>query len=320
MIRARVYKSSKREFECKVLDTEEFVSATALGNLLKRNETIVVGDFVSLEKTSDGNGYEIHQVDERKNEIFRIVVREQKKKVTASNCDLLVIFTSVSKPAYKQGIIDRFLLRSGQWNVPGIIIFNKMDEYSTQDFDIKFESDRLKEMGVKCFEVCALDSSYKPRFLELGMNELKQELKDKTSLFLGQSGVGKSKLISYLSEGKVDLRVNKVNRSGKGSHTTTWSEIIDCTEFSLIDSPGIRSFSVEDLLDEELISLFPDVEERSLKCKFNDCQHEKGTKGCFFLNLDPEVYDDELILSRLHSYMRILEEVKEKPFWNKSYK
>ena len=81
MIRARVYKSSKREFECKVLDTEEFVSATALGNLLKRNETIVVGDFVSLEKTSDGNGYEIHQVDKRKNEIFRIVVREQKKKV-----------------------------------------------------------------------------------------------------------------------------------------------------------------------------------------------------------------------------------------------
>ncbi len=84
MSRARVIKSSKREFECKIQETGEIVNATALGNLLKKNESIVVGDYVTIVQGSSTDDYEIHKVEERKYEIFRVVVREQKKKVTAA--------------------------------------------------------------------------------------------------------------------------------------------------------------------------------------------------------------------------------------------
>ena len=78
MIKARVYYSSKREFTCKLEDTGEIVLATALGKLLKRDETIVVGDFVRLEKKGE-NEYEIHEVVERRNELYRVIVRERRR-------------------------------------------------------------------------------------------------------------------------------------------------------------------------------------------------------------------------------------------------
>jgi ribosome biogenesis GTPase len=92
MRKARVFKSAKREFECKLIETGEIITATALGNLLKGDEnSIVVGDYVMIDDKNT-----ITEVCERKNEIFRLIVREQKKKVTASNCDILVILNSVS--------------------------------------------------------------------------------------------------------------------------------------------------------------------------------------------------------------------------------
>ena len=122
MLKARVNKSAKREFECRILDSGELVVATALGNLLKGDEnSIVVGDYVMIDNNV------IVEVLPRTNEIFRLIVREQKKKVTASNCDLMVIVSSVSRPEYKRGIVDRFLVRAHQWGIRPLIVFKKMD-------------------------------------------------------------------------------------------------------------------------------------------------------------------------------------------------
>lgn len=317
MTRARVYKSAKREFECKICETGEFVKAKALGNLLKGKDTIVPGDYVDLAQDSSSL-FEIRSVEERKNEIFRILVREQRKKITASNCDFLIIVTSVSKPDYKQGIVDRFLVRAHQWQIYPLLVFNKMDDYEG-DVDIKFESDRLEKLGVECFEVSAKNKDYKPQFIKNGFSDLKTRLDKSTSLFLGQSGVGKSSLITCLSDGEYDLKTKEINKSGKGSHTTTWSEIIDCGDFSLMDSPGIRSFSLEDILAEDLLPYFPDLEELATNCKFKDCHHDETTKGCFFNTLSTEDYDSKLIKSRLDSYKRIKEEIESVPDWEKKY-
>lgn len=312
--KARVHKSGKREFECKMEDSGDLVMATALGNLLKGDEnTIVVGDFVMIDDKNT-----IMEVLPRTNEMYRLIIRENKKKVTASNCELLVIVSSVSRPEYKRGIVDRFLVRAHQWGIRPLMVFNKMDEYNADTLDIQFEFDRMDNLGIECFEVSAANVDYQPRFLKLGLDDLKNRLQHKTSIFLGQSGVGKSKLISAVSDGKINLLSRDVGRVGKGKHTTTWSEIVDCDTMSLIDSPGIRSFGVEDLLEEELITYFPDIEEGAVQCKFSNCSHEAGTGGCFFYSkLDQNDHRTQLIMSRLESYLRMKEEISQTPSYLK---
>jgi len=317
MIKARVYRSSQREFECKVIDTGEMVSATAMGKLLKgKDHQIVVGDFVTLEEANEESKYTITEIDKRYGEVFRVIVREASKKVTASNIDLLIITTSVSEPVYKRGIIDRFLVRAFQWNIKPLIVFNKMDEYDPQAFDIKFEQDRLNVLGIKSYEMSAIDDTYEKQYLGLGKKELISELEGKTALFLGQSGVGKSQIITSLSNKKFELKTGGVGRWGKGTHTTSWSEIIDLEKFLVVDSPGVRSLSLEDLPCEDFISYFPDLVDMSVQCKFQNCTHMENAKGCAFRdNLDPEKYIDALALSRLDSFIRIYDELSQTPEW-----
>lgn len=305
--RGRICKSHQRVFQC-LLDSGETIEATALGNLLKNEESVVVGDYVYLDEN-----HTIVEVCERKNEIFRRLIREKKKKVTAANCDVMVILSSVSRPEYKRGIVDRFLVRAHQWGIKPLVVFNKMDEFAEGSIDLNFEEDRLREIGVECFEISAKNPDLNPQFLALGFHDLKEELKNKTSIFLGQSGVGKSKAITALTEIPVELLSREVGKIGKGTHTTTWSEIIHHREFSIIDSPGIRSFGVDDLLETELLSLFPDVEEASTKCKFHDCAHAENSKGCFFNSLNFEARETKILYSRLESYLRMLEEIRQVP-------
>lgn len=312
-MRAQVYRSSARDFDVRDLQSGEMITATALGNLVKRDNSIVVGDIVELDTENV-----IIKVEDRDSEIFRYLPRTQKKKVTAANVDLLVILNSVSKPEYKRGFADRFLIRACQWGIKPVMVFNKMDQFEDQ-FDFQFEVDRLKELGVECFEISAKFPETEKRFLDQGTEELKEFINDRVAIFVGQSGVGKSKTISLLAGMDIELKTQEVGKAGKGSHTTTWSEIVDCGNFRMIDSPGIRSFSLEDLVGDELMELFPDLEERAVNCKFSDCNHSEGTKGCAFHppKLDPESREGQLVHSRLESFQRIYEEVTENPAWAK---
>ncbi len=317
MTGARIYRSGKKEFECKLVDTGEMVTASALGNLLK-NANIVIGDYVVLEVSgNEKKEFQIVEIEKRQNEIFRVSIIDSKRKVTAANCDLMVILSSVSRPEYNRGMVDRFLVRSQQWGIKAVVVFNKMDEFKEGMVDVSFERDRLKPLGVDCYELAALNPGYTNRYLSSGYNELKLQLKDETTIFLGESGVGKSSTISSLSNGKVDLRTKEIDRAGKGTHTTTWSEIVDCGDFSLIDSPGIRSVSLEDMDPEEFINYFPDLFDIASNCKFNNCRHTENNKGCAFFALDSSLYENQLILSRLDSYRSFLEEISIIPYWQK---
>ncbi|MGE3611085.1 MAG: ribosome small subunit-dependent GTPase A [Bacteriovoracaceae bacterium] len=317
-IEARIFRSSKRHFDCQRSDTQELVHATALASLLKEDH-LVVGDWVELAPPPiGGEEYIIQRVKQRKNSIFRNLPREQKKKVIASNVDVMLVVVSAGKPSYKRGLIDRYLARSDYWGVPAYLIFNKMDLYHTEDFDINFEADRLKWLDVECFELSAEDKNYSPKYLQHGYQDLRDKLKNKTAILVGHSGVGKSKLITSLSNGKAELLSGDLGKVGKGAHTTTWAELIDADSFTLIDSPGIRSMSLSDLTQEELLYGFSDIHEFSTKCQFSsNCNHETNSKGCFFQKLDPKKREDQLILSRLDSYKRILEEVSHIPDWQK---
>jgi ribosome biogenesis GTPase len=318
IIKARIFRSSKRHFDCQREDTKEIVETTALATLLKE-EHLVVGDWVMISPPPQGGEeWKIESTLERKNSIFRNIPREQKKKVIASNIDVMLVVVSAGKPSYKRGLIDRYLVRSDYWNIPAYVIFNKMDLHDPNEFDINFECNRLKWLDAQSFEVSAEDPGYSPKYLSKGFKELKHELKGKTAILLGHSGVGKSKLITSLTDGKVKLLSGELGKVGKGAHTTTWAELIDAENFTLIDSPGIRSMSLSDLTKEELLLGFSDINQWSAKCKFSSsCTHEENSKGCFFQNLGIGNRDSELILSRLDSYKKILEEVSNIPDWLK---
>ena len=321
LLEAKVIRSHQREFDCKLINEDEIIKATALGNLLKKGDNLVVGDNVLVQKNEQTNEYVIKELIPRKNEIFRVLIRQSKKKVTAANIDYLIIICSSSRPKYVRGILERFLVRAYQWNVEPLVVFNKMDEYTGEDFSIEYEVERLSTLGLKCFEISALEADYQPEYLEKGLKELKAIVRDKTSIFVGKSGVGKSETISTLSEGKVNLLTKSVRKIGKGSHTTTWSELVDCEDFYLVDSPGIRSFSLDDIDPDELIHYFPDVEEIALRCEFSNCSHLPDNKGCkFYEEYDPDTDEGLMIHSRLESYLTLFDELSSTPFWEKKKK
>lgn len=305
LFEAKIFKSAKRLFDCQLIHNKEVIQAVAHASVLKSSHP-VVGDEVRLKYDAQNDQFEILEVFPRQSEVFRSLVREKKKKVIAANVDCLVIVTSVSKPAFKPGLIDRYLLRSAQWDIPAVVVFNKMDEFENQ-FDLEFERKKLDHLFVKNFKVTAKN----PEFGNYELNELKEYLKGRTAMFVGQSGVGKSKLITSLSGGLVELKSNRLAKGvGKGSHTTTWAEMIDCHGFYLIDSPGVRSMSIEDLSEEELVDCFEDLLEGFSQCQFHNCGHTPKSKGCYFNQLDPDNFENQVTLQRLDSFLRFKEEIQ----------
>lgn len=219
---------------------------------------------------------------------------------------------AVSRPEYKSGLVDRYLVRAKNWGVPMMVVMNKMDEFES-DFDIEFEEARLRYLDLDFVKV----SATKPEDFSAGLNDLRDKLKGKTAIFVGQSGVGKSKLMTLLSDGDTELKSEKLAKVGKGAHTTTWSELIDYEDFSLIDSPGIRSMALKDM-DTNLLDLgFEDIFVHFQDCKFKDCSHEPNVKGCYFNTLEENTLENLIILSRLESYKRIRDEIEAIPNWKK---
>lgn len=310
---AKIFRSSKRVFDCKLEESGEVVSATALREIVKKSHP-VVGDQVEL-KINDSNEYEIIRVEERKNSIFRRIVRTNKTKYVAANVDVILIVASISKPEYKTFLIDRYLLRATQWEIPVVVVYNKMDEFEDQ-FDLEFEELKHKSLGVTTFKVSSIEDCSNE--LQDNLNSLKTLLKGKTAICLGQSGVGKSRLITKLSDGEVELLSSRLSKKvDKGAHTTTWAEIVELPGFQIIDSPGIRSLSIQDIDINELDDLFPDLASYFSQCQFNDCKHEHNSKGCYFQSLKEDKLEDLIILERLVSYLKIRDEVEAIPEWEK---
>ena len=312
-LKARIFSSNSRHFDC-LTESGDIVQATSLAKILKKDH-LVVGDRVTLAAGGDEQ-WTIMEVAPRSSEIFRNIPREHTKKIIAANVDAVMIVVCASQPTYKRGLVDRYLVRAHQWGLPALLIFNKMDLFEGE-FDIKFEAERVSHLGVTCFEVSAEDSKYKPRFLKAGFKDLHTQLKNNTVILLGQSGVGKSRLITELSGGDIELISGDLGKVGKGMHTTTWAELVDCREFTLVDSPGVRSMSLADVSEEEVLACFPDVAQLSVKCKFSNCTHEENSKGCYFNGLKKEDHENLVVLSRLESYKRIRDEVSLIPEWER---
>lgn len=264
---------------------------------LKSTNPIAVGDIVLLSK--EGDDYLIYEILERKNYIVRKSVNLSKQvHIIASNIDQAFLIVTLASPSTSVGFIDRFLVTAEAYQIPTILVFNKVDLYD--EFDREYH-DEIIEMystaGYECIETSALE--------ELNITALTAKMKDKVTLLSGHSGVGKSTLVNVI-DSELDLATQQVSDAHqKGMHTTTFAEMyaLDFGGF-IIDTPGIKGFGLVDVEESELADYFPEMRSIKGSCKFHNCKHVNEPKCA----VKDAVENNAIHPVRYDSYLAILED------------
>lgn len=264
---------------------------------IKHTNPISVGDVVDFEMEEGREEGVIHRIHDRKNYIIRKASNLSKQThILASNLDQAVIVASLVQPATSLGFIDRFLATAEAYHVPAIIVFNKSDVYGEALKDILEDTMNIYQQIGYTVLLCSATN-------RVGIDELKVLLKDKTTLFMGHSGVGKSTLLNAV-EPNLELKTGEIsNYSNKGKHTTTFAEMFDLSfGGNIIDTPGIKELGVVDF-DKRLVShYFREMKALVGECKFNDCRHV-NEPGCVVMQA---VMEGRIREERYASYLSIL--------------
>lgn len=267
---------------------------------IKSTNPIAVGDVVNfdLDRSTDQTIGLITNIHDRKNYIVRKSVNLSKQiHIIASNIDQMFLLVTMNYPHTSTTFIDRFLATAEAYNIKAILIFNKIDTLEAEELDNQlFLQHIYSSIGYKCLRVSATENK--------GIEELKELMKDSTSMFSGHSGVGKSTLVNTL-EPSLNLKTTEISESNKqGQHTTTFAEMYDLSfGAKIIDTPGIRGFGVVDMQPQEVTDYFPEFFKLKENCKFNNCLH-KDEPHCA---VKEALEKDQVFWSRYRSYIQILE-------------
>lgn len=264
---------------------------------LKSTNPVAVGDKVLLDV--NGEDYLISKILERKNYIIRKSVNLSKQvHIIAANIDQAFLIVTLASPTTSVGFIDRFLVTAEAYQIPTILVFNKVDLYD--EFDREYH-DELVQMytntGYECIETSALD--------QVNIDVLSKRMKNKVTLLSGHSGVGKSTLVNVIDPA-LDLMTQQVSEAhNKGMHTTTFAEMYPL-HFGgfIIDTPGIKGFGLVDVSEFELADYFPEILRLKGQCKFHNCKHINEPKCA----VKEAVSVDEIHPVRYDSYLAILED------------
>lgn len=244
---------------------------------------VAVGDFVRFEEKGGNQGC-IARIEERRSILSRADnLSRNKEQLIAVNIDQVLITASVVIPPLKPFLVDRYIIAAQKGNMEPVIIINKIDLLQSPIDEIDSEKLEQEKALYKDFiqTYQALGFKVIPISVDTGegVEELKAAMHQKTSVFSGQSGVGKSSLINLITG--TDLATGDVvQRTNKGSHTTTTTHLVPLEEGGFcIDTPGIKSFGVWELQVDEVASYFPEIIEASSQCRFPDCAH-LNEPGC----------------------------------------
>lgn len=237
---------------------------------LRRNQALpVVGDRVEWQPES-GNVGVITAIAPRRSLLARGDARGEQKPI-AANLDLLVIVMS-PPPIFSEYLIDRYLVAAELLTIQPIIVLNKAD--LLDDSSRQATLDKLTPYRQIPY-VVVLSSVIS----EGGLRELSAELNDKTAVLVGPSGVGKSSIIAALSLGET-IRIGDVTARGTGKHTTTATRLYHLPQGGkLIDSPGVREFTLWPVSKQDVLHGFKEFAHFLTGCKFRDCQH-LAEPGC----------------------------------------
>ncbi len=274
----------------------------------KLTNPVAVGDEVKLLINEEEETGMIKEILPRRNYVVRQSPRKKHDlHLLASNVDQAIIIMTIVEPKLKQGFIDRFLLMTEPYNIPTIIIFNKSDLYDEQILETyNYLQSIYEPLGYTTLLTSALDGT--------GLDILKAELKDKITLISGQSGVGKSSLVNAIQP-QLELRTGDISEhSGKGQHTTTFAEM-HTLDFGgkIIDTPGIKTLSFNNLEVMDVAHNFRDIFQISTHCKFSNCTHRNEPQCA----VKEAVEAGRISELRYINYVTILEEVEDQNYWER---
>lgn len=291
-------------------DDAQLIDCKIKGNFrlkgIRSTNPVAIGDRVEIITNSDGTAF-ISNIEDRRNYIVRKASNLSKQShILASNIDCCFLIVTVNYPETATTFIDRFLASAEAYRIPVVLVFNKIDRYNEDDLRYLYGMLNLyTSIGYECMKVSALNGD--------GIEELRQKLEGKITLFSGNSGVGKSTLINAILP---DLNVKTGDISeyhNKGMHTTTFSEMFaisggDYRKGALIDTPGIKGFGTFDMEKEEIGGYFKEIFAMSENCKFGcQCTHTHEP-GCAVRTAVEQHLISE---SRYTSYLSMLDDKEE---------
>lgn len=252
-----------RKVDVLAISTQQIIRCHLRNNL----QPLTVGDRVTWQQTQDNKGV-ITAVLERKSVLLRPDGLGQLKPV-AANIDHIYLVIA-QDPSPQPHLIDRYLVAAEQIGIPVSFVMNKIDLGYIDPLQPLFAY--YEKLGYPIFPVSTKT--------QLGLAELRSHMVAKTSILVGQSGVGKSSLINTLVD-QAHAKIGALS-SGKtkGKHTTSQSTLfLFNDEGGIIDSPGIREFHLTHLKRAEVYLGYRELHTLLGKCRYRNCQHEEEP-GC----------------------------------------
>jgi ribosome biogenesis GTPase len=303
-VQGTVIKSSGSVYGVRAIDGT-VVDCRVKGNFrlkgIRSTNPVAVGDNVIFDMREDGTAY-IVDILERKNYIVRKASNLSKQShILAANLDLCFLIVTVSHPVTATTFIDRFLASAEAYRVPVVIVFNKTDLYNdAENKELEYLTALYESIGYRCLHTSTVTNS--------GIDTLKEMMQGKTSLFAGNSGVGKSSLVNAISP-EIAAKVGEISKThDTGMHTTTYTEMFEFMPDSyIVDTPGVKGFGTFDMEVEEISHYFVEFFELSKDCRYGNCTHTHEP-GCAVLEA---LEKGEIAPSRYQSYLSMLEDKEE---------
>ncbi|MEK3887021.1 ribosome small subunit-dependent GTPase A [Bacillus sp. FSL K6-3431] len=270
-----------------VLSEEGIVQCRGRGVFRINNVSPLVGDLVSFQAENDKEGY-IMDVKERKNELVRPPV---------ANIDQAILVFSALEPEFSTTLLDRFLVIVEAANVLPIICITKQDLLVNEEEINQY----MKEYRSFGYDVLMISST-----TEEGIEQLRPFISGKTSVFAGQSGVGKSSLLNVLNP-ELNLKTDDISTHlGRGKHTTRHVELIEIGTGLVADTPGFSSLDFTGIEEGDLANYFPEMYRESGACKFRGCLHLNEPRCA----VKSAVENGEIPEYRYKHYKQFIEEIR----------